>query len=98
MPRSIRLEHAGAFYHVMARGNRRETIFADEDDRRFFPQNPGRSLCHDRVARAWVGADGQPLSSPDRNAGAQPRRRDAMAAKYVHPALQRAAPALGTAL
>ena len=24
------------FYHVMARGNRREKIFADDDDRRFF--------------------------------------------------------------
>lgn len=36
MPRSLRLEFPGAFYHVMARGNRRETIFHDEHDRRFF--------------------------------------------------------------
>ncbi len=36
MPRSIRLEFPGAFYHVMARGNRRESIFHDDDDRRFF--------------------------------------------------------------
>jgi len=36
MPRSLRLEFPGAFYHVMARGNRREMIFHDEDDRRFF--------------------------------------------------------------
>jgi len=36
MPRSIRLEFPRAFYHVMARGNRREAIFADDDDRRFF--------------------------------------------------------------
>jgi len=36
MPRSLRLEFSGAFYHVMARGNRRETIFHDDDDRRFF--------------------------------------------------------------
>jgi REP element-mobilizing transposase RayT len=36
MPRSLRLEFPGAFYHVMARGNRRETIFHDDDDRRFF--------------------------------------------------------------
>lgn len=36
MPRSIRIEYSGAFYHVMARGNRREDIFRDEDDRRFF--------------------------------------------------------------
>jgi len=36
MPRSLRIEFPGAYYHVMARGNRRETIFHDDDDRRFF--------------------------------------------------------------
>jgi len=36
MARSIRVEYSGAFYHVMARGNRCEVIFMDEDDRRFF--------------------------------------------------------------
>lgn len=36
MARSIRIQAAGAFYHVMARGNRREDIFHDDDDRRFF--------------------------------------------------------------
>jgi REP element-mobilizing transposase RayT len=36
MPRSLRIEFPGAYYHVMARGNRRETIFYDDDDRRFF--------------------------------------------------------------
>ena len=36
MPRSIRIEYPGAFYHVMARGNRREGIFLDEDDQRYF--------------------------------------------------------------
>jgi REP element-mobilizing transposase RayT len=36
MPRNLRIEFPGAFYHVMARGNRRETIFHDDDDRRFF--------------------------------------------------------------
>jgi len=36
MPRHLRIEFPGAFYHVMARGNRREVIFHDDDDRRFF--------------------------------------------------------------
>lgn len=36
MARSVRIEFEGAFYHVMARGNRRETIFFNDDDRRFF--------------------------------------------------------------
>lgn len=34
MPRSIRIEFAGAVYHVMARGNRRDSIFLDDEDRR----------------------------------------------------------------
>jgi putative transposase len=38
MARSIRIEYAGAVYHVMARGNRREAIFWDDEDRRFFLQ------------------------------------------------------------
>ena len=41
MPRSIRIEYPGAYYHVMARGNRREAIFHDEADRRFFLQTLG---------------------------------------------------------
>lgn len=36
MPRSVRLQWPGAHYHVMARGNRRQPIFLDDDDRRFF--------------------------------------------------------------
>ncbi|CAN5551138.1 hypothetical protein BH09VER1_BH09VER1_25180 [soil metagenome] len=38
MARSVRIEYAGAYYHVMARGNRRQAIFRDEEDRRFFLQ------------------------------------------------------------
>jgi REP element-mobilizing transposase RayT len=38
MARSIRLEFEGAFYHVMARGNRKAAIFLDDHDRRFFLQ------------------------------------------------------------
>ncbi len=36
MARSIRIEHPVALYHVMAPGNRRERIYRDDDDRRFF--------------------------------------------------------------
>lgn len=32
MGRTLRVEYAGAMYHVMCRGNRRETIFEDEQD------------------------------------------------------------------
>ena len=38
MARSLRVEYPGAYYHVMARGNRREDIFLDDNDRGFFLQ------------------------------------------------------------
>ena len=43
MARSIRIQSAGAYYHVMARGNRREDIFHDDDDRRFFLHTLGQA-------------------------------------------------------
>lgn len=43
MARSVRIEFPGAYYHVMARGNRREAIFLDHDDRRFFLQCLGEA-------------------------------------------------------
>ena len=42
MPRSIRIEYAGAFYHVMA-GNRREGIFRGDHDRRLFLKTMGET-------------------------------------------------------
>src|ERR1700704_5239090 len=55
MPRSIRIEYAGANYHVMARGNRRKEIFRDDDDRRFFLKALGEAcgMTGWRV-HAWV--------------------------------------------
>lgn len=43
MPRSIRIELAGAVYHVMARGNRREAIYLDDQDRRTFLKTLGEA-------------------------------------------------------
>ncbi len=36
MARSIRIESPGAFYHVMARGNRRGDILLEAADRSYF--------------------------------------------------------------
>ncbi len=41
MARSIRIEYCGAFYHVMARGNRRDWIFVDDEDRETFLRTLG---------------------------------------------------------
>jgi putative transposase len=43
MPRSLRFQYPGAFYHVLARGNRREAIFRDDIDRRFFLKGLGEA-------------------------------------------------------
>ena len=55
MARGIRVQYPGAFYHVMARGNRRERIFCDEGDRGFFCQTLGQAC--ERTGwkvHAWV--------------------------------------------
>jgi len=36
MARQLRMEYAGAIYHVMNRGDRREPVFHDDADRRRF--------------------------------------------------------------
>ena len=36
MARPLRLEFAGALYHVTARGDRREPIYEDDEDRGAF--------------------------------------------------------------
>ena len=36
MARKARVEFAGAIYHVLDRGDRREAIFEDDEDRREF--------------------------------------------------------------
>ena len=55
MPRQVRIEYPGAIYHGMARGNRREAIVLDDEDRDRF-----RKLLGDLVQQtgwkilAWV--------------------------------------------
>ena len=36
MPRQMRIEYAGAIYHVLSRGNRQQAIFLDDVDRQDF--------------------------------------------------------------
>jgi REP element-mobilizing transposase RayT len=44
MSRPLRLDHAGALWHVTARGNERREIFVDDEDRREFLRLLGRSV------------------------------------------------------
>ncbi|MBF0218150.1 MAG: transposase [Gammaproteobacteria bacterium] len=36
MTRPLRIEYSGALYHITSRGERREDIFEDDDDRLMF--------------------------------------------------------------
>ena len=48
MCRPLRLEFAGALYHVTARGNAREDIFRDDEDRATFLDLLGREIAQQR--------------------------------------------------
>jgi REP element-mobilizing transposase RayT len=43
MPRPLRGEFAGAIYHPMSRGNHREAIFLDDEDRQTFLRTLGEA-------------------------------------------------------
>ena len=43
MARSLRIEYEGARYHVMSRGDRREAIYKDEEDRESFLKTLGQT-------------------------------------------------------
>jgi REP element-mobilizing transposase RayT len=54
MARPLRIEYAGALYHVFARGNNRADIFLDDVDRKAFLSNLGRVCANFRWSiRAW---------------------------------------------
>jgi REP element-mobilizing transposase RayT len=55
MPRQVRIEYAGAVYHVMARGDRGENIFIDDEDREMMLGTLGQACAKTgwRV-HAWV--------------------------------------------
>src|SRR5664279_921923 len=54
MARKLRVEYAGAIYHVMNRGDRREPIFKDDRDRRLFLETLGQACRKtDWQVHAW---------------------------------------------
>jgi putative transposase len=48
MARKLRIQYPGAIYHVMNRGDRREAIFGDDEDRQRLLQTLTEA-CHKRV-------------------------------------------------
>ena len=57
MARKIRIEYAGAAYHVMARGNQGRDIYADDRDRKLWLATLGEA-CEKTgwsIQRCWRG-------------------------------------------
>jgi hypothetical protein len=54
MARPIRIQYPGALYHVMARGNRRQPVFGDDQDRNLFLNALGEAFV-DKLER-YLGA------------------------------------------
>jgi putative transposase len=52
MARKLRVQYPGAIYHVMNRGDRREDIFADDQDRSRFLETLSEA-CQKTVADSW---------------------------------------------
>jgi REP element-mobilizing transposase RayT len=94
MLRQVRIQYAGALHHGMARGDRREAIFRDEDDRRMFLSTLGDAcgrtgwLCHAYVLM------GNHYHMVIENAGSESGGGGGVAEKRVHPPAQCQAPAL----
>jgi hypothetical protein len=61
VPRSIRIEYPGAFYHVMARGNRRAQIFRSDHDRKLFLEALGEACDMTTWRIQRLGVDDLPL-------------------------------------
>ncbi len=64
MARPLRIEFPGAIYHVISRGDRRESIFEDDVDRNVFLTALGQALTRFDGAQSAKGqsAKGQALT------------------------------------
>ena len=52
MPRKLRVQYAGAIYHLLNRGDRREAIFDDHADRQCFLDTLGE-VCQKTGWLVW---------------------------------------------
>jgi REP element-mobilizing transposase RayT len=71
MARPLRLEFAGVLYHITSRGDRREPIFEDDEDRQQFLLLPDKvCVIYNRVCYAYCQVSNhyhRIIETPDRN-------------------------------
>ncbi|MBK1730999.1 hypothetical protein CKO41_04115 [Thiococcus pfennigii] len=49
--RDLRIEFGGASYHLTSRGDRREAVYEDDEDRHLLRDEADGSACHGRGTR-----------------------------------------------
>jgi hypothetical protein len=82
MARKLRVEYAGAIYHVMNRGDRRELIFMDDADRQRFVETLGEACAKTGWRVHALCPHAESFSCGGRDAAAQSGRRDEMVAGH----------------
>jgi hypothetical protein len=95
MARQLRMEYAGAIYHVMSGGYRKEAIFVNDEDRRRFLRTLG-DVCECAGWGACILSQEQSFPRGCRNAETNPCDRDEVVWGNLHSALQCAASDEGT--
>ena len=96
MARKLRVEYPGAIYHLMNRGDRRESIFKDDEDRQRFLGTLGEAC----VKTGWqvhaycLMSNHFHLVIETRNAAGQSGHRNEMAFGCLHLPVQPAAQAV----
>src|SRR6266540_7462989 len=84
MARPLRLEFAGAVYHLTSRGNARQKVFFTDSDCELFSKYSLRSRQSLRLDLPRLLLDGQSLSFARRNAQGQSLHRHAPAQRHLY--------------
>ncbi len=82
------MQYPGAIYHVMNRGDRREAIFLDDQDRELFLETLGGGLRENRLAGPCVVSDEQSFPCGERDASGQLGGGDAVVSGSLYQPVQ----------
>ena len=92
--RKLRIQYPGAVYHVMNRGDRRESIFQDEADRLRFMETSGEARAKTDGQVHALCLDGESFPSGGQDAESESGRGDEVVSWHLDGTVQSAAQAL----
>ena len=89
MARPLRIEFAGAFYHITSRGDRREAIYEDDEDREAFLNVLAEVIArYNWICHAFCLMTNQSLPSSNRDLGRESVAGDASTEWCLHPGIE----------